>query len=214
MRLVGWIGGTSRHATIAYYRRINEGVGKVIGRESNPELLIHGINIALRRLRPWLLVMAFLAWLPGAFAQSRVLDPEFDRLLDGLLSHRVPERGVGEIRDKKGLLFLDAREAREYEVSHIPEALWVGYDRFDLGRLQGVDKDQPIVVYCSVGYRSERVAEKLIGAGFTQVSNLYGGIFEWANQGRALNNEEGPTRAVHAYNRSWSKWLKKGVKVY
>lgn len=43
------IGGTSWHATIAYYRLINEGVGKVIGRESNPELLIHSINIALMR---------------------------------------------------------------------------------------------------------------------------------------------------------------------
>ncbi len=49
MRLLGLIGGTSWHSTIAYYRLINEAVGKVIGEESNPELLIHSINIALMR---------------------------------------------------------------------------------------------------------------------------------------------------------------------
>lgn len=49
MRLLGLIGGTSWHSTIAYYRLINEAVGRVIGEESNPELLIHSINIALMR---------------------------------------------------------------------------------------------------------------------------------------------------------------------
>lgn len=49
MKLLGLIGGTSWHSTIAYYRLINEGVGREIGEESNPELLIHSINIALMR---------------------------------------------------------------------------------------------------------------------------------------------------------------------
>lgn len=49
MKLLGLIGGTSWHSTIAYYRLINEGVGRVIGEAENPELLIHSINIALMR---------------------------------------------------------------------------------------------------------------------------------------------------------------------
>lgn len=49
MKLLGLIGGTSWHSTIAYYRLINEGVGQVIGEAENPELLIHSINIALMR---------------------------------------------------------------------------------------------------------------------------------------------------------------------
>ncbi len=161
------------------------------------------------------LVLGFLVLrFTAVSAQSRVLDPEFDKLLEGMLSHKVPELAVDDLRNTKGLLFLDAREAREFQVSHIPDALWVGYDDFTLARLQGVDKGQPIVVYCSVGYRSERVAEKLLNAGFRQVSNLYGGIFEWANQGCALTDEQGPTRAVHAYNQDWGKWLKTGEKIY
>ncbi len=49
MRLLGLIGGTSWHATIAYYRLINEGVGEAIGTQSNPELLIHSIDISVMR---------------------------------------------------------------------------------------------------------------------------------------------------------------------
>jgi 3-mercaptopyruvate sulfurtransferase SseA len=70
-------------------------------------------------------------------------------------------------------------------------------------------------VYCSVGYRSEKVSEQLRQAGYQTVYNLYGGIFEWKNQGHPVVNAEGePTERVHAYNRSWGVWLKKGDKVY
>ena len=47
--MLGLIGGTSWHATIAYYRLINEGVGKRIGTQANPELLIHSIDISVMR---------------------------------------------------------------------------------------------------------------------------------------------------------------------
>jgi len=173
-------------------------------------------SISNRPWRPAFLwaLLAGLAFLSTAQAQGRVQDPEFGKLLENLLSHDVPESSVAEVRQQGGILFLDAREIEEYQVSHVPEARWVGYDDFSLERLQGVAKDRPIVVYCSVGYRSERVAEKLMAGGFTRVSNLYGGIFEWANQGCPLENREGPTRAIHTYNRAWSKWVKAGDKVY
>ena len=159
-------------------------------------------------------ILAGSALFSGAFAQGKVQDPEFDKLLEGLLSHEVPESTVPDVQHDASVLFLDAREREEYQVSHLPDAFWVGYDDFSPDRLRGVDKDRPIVVYCSVGYRSERVAEKLISEGFTRVSNLYGGIFEWVNQGCTLENELGQTRAVHTYNRAWSKWVKAGEKVY
>ena len=168
---------------------------------------------SLLRLVP--VFLALLWALPsGIFAQGRVQDPEFDGLLENLLSHRVPESSVAEVRGGEGILFLDAREAEEYQVSRIPDALWVGYDDFGMERLRGIGKDRKIVVYCSVGYRSERVAEKLIHAGYTRVSNLYGGIFEWANQGNLLENDRGATRAIHTYDRAWAKWVKAGEKVH
>lgn len=112
-------------------------------------------------------------------------------------------------------LILDTRERAEYEISHLPQAVWVGYDDFDLGRLAGGATDQPILLYCSVGYRSERIGERLLAAGYTQVFNLYGGIFAWKNQGYPLRDAaDQPTERVHTYNQDWSQWLLKGEKIY
>jgi len=49
MKTLGLIGGTSWHATIDYYRRINQLVGNEIGTDKNPELIIHSINIEVMR---------------------------------------------------------------------------------------------------------------------------------------------------------------------
>ena len=76
-------------------------------------------------------------------------------------------------------------------------------------------KDQEVIVYCSVGYRSERIGEKLQKAGYTNVKNLYGGIFSWKNEGNeVVRDADIPTDSVHTYNKSWGKWLLKGIEVY
>ncbi len=49
MKTLGMIGGTSWHSTIEYYRLINEGVSERIGKQGNPPLIIHSINIELMR---------------------------------------------------------------------------------------------------------------------------------------------------------------------
>ncbi len=53
MKILGMIGGTSWHSTIAYYRLINEGVGAHIGTQANPELILHSIDISLMRSQDW-----------------------------------------------------------------------------------------------------------------------------------------------------------------
>ncbi len=136
-------------------------------------------------------------------------------LLQAILRHSVPEMSVQEAAQHvKGYLFLDARERREYDVSHIAGARWVGYETFQVDKVGDIDKKTPIVVYCSVGYRSEKIAEQLLSVGFERVWNLYGGIFEWVNQGFPVYDALGPTENVHAYDRKWGVWLKRGKKVY
>lgn len=49
MKTLGLIGGTSWHSTIVYYRLINELVGKQIGTQGNPPMIIHSINIEVMR---------------------------------------------------------------------------------------------------------------------------------------------------------------------
>jgi len=147
---------------------------------------------------------------------QKVESSSYSLMLSSLLSHSVTEISAKEIdANKENLIFIDSREKEEYEVSHIKDAIWVGYDSLDFTNVDCLDKNSRLIVYCSVGYRSEKVAEKLKAKGFTNVSNLYGGIFEWKNQGYEVVDEKNqPTDSVHAYNKVWGIWLNKGVKVY
>ena len=138
-------------------------------------------------------------------------------MLKSLLSGSVPQTGPvlpDSLPGPETIQFVDARERAEYDVSHITDATWVGYDDFDPVRLKNLDRNRPVIVYCSVGYRSEKIGEKLLEMGFSQVYNLYGGIFEWVNQGNAVVDSTGKTDRVHAYSKVWGIWLKSGKKVY
>lgn len=157
--------------------------------------------------------MAFCLLCVLAFGQ--VKNQAYKAMLHGLLTHDVPEISVAKASQaQQQYLFLDAREPREYEVSHIEGAAPVGYNQFNISQLGSIPKDKPIIIYCSVGYRSEKITEQLAKAGYFNVSNLYGGIFEWVNQGHPVVDQNGPTRNVHAYDKSWGVWLSKGRKVY
>jgi rhodanese-related sulfurtransferase len=162
------------------------------------------INI-IARLIPGLLLSAILA--VPAHGQKMVEGSGYNLMLKTLLSHSVPEISVQEvISSPETYLFLDSREPKEFKVSHIEGAIPVGYDELDLSGLKDIPKYQPLVVYCSVGYRSEKVSEKLIEAGYNNVQNLYGGIFEWKNAGMPIVNERGPTDSIHVYSKAWGIW--------
>jgi rhodanese-related sulfurtransferase len=147
---------------------------------------------------------------------GRVENSSFDFVLKTLLDHSVPEMDVAHAPKPDGAIrFIDAREKAEFNVSHIQGAVWAGFDDFDLSRLADVPKTDTVIVYCSVGYRSEKVALQLEEAGYQHVWNLYGGIFEWKNTGRTVVAPDGSaTDRVHAFDKNWGRWLTAGVKVY
>ena len=166
-------------------------------------------------MRRILSLLAFV--LLGITGQSQnIQDKAYANRLKFLLSHNVKEISVKNAAKLHGsAVFLDSRAKKEYSVSHIKGAKWIGYDNFNPNMLKGIPKNKTIIVYCSVGYRSEKITKKLNNLGYKNVSNLYGGIFEWVNQGEKVYNNQGATTLkVHTYNKAWSKWLKRGVKVY
>ncbi len=130
----------------------------------------------------------------------------------------VPYIYVKQLKKQTPLpVFLDAREPFEYKVSHLKNAIHVGYDNFKIDHIQNkiTNKNTKIVVYCSLGIRSEVIADKLEKAGYNHVENLYGGIFEWKNNNLPVYNaHEKETDSVHTFSKAWSKWIKKGIKVY
>ena len=153
---------------------------------------------------------------PFAVAQDiSKKERRYNKMLDTMLSHSVEEVGVKEVNQSNDVIWLDSREKEEYEVSKIDGAVWVGYDDFDFERVSGISKEEEIIVYCSIGYRSEKIAERLKSEGYKNVKNLYGGIFSWVNNDKKVYDTTGvETNKVHAYNRLWGIWLEKGEKVY
>ncbi|MEQ8550971.1 MAG: rhodanese-like domain-containing protein [Cyclobacteriaceae bacterium] len=141
----------------------------------------------------------------------------FDEKMESLYEHTVPLIDAEELESKLSadLIILDIRSPKEFEISHIQGAQLISYENFKKSDVKFIDKNQEVIVYCSVGYRSERIGEKLQNMGFKNVKNLYGGIFDWKNNGKIIvNNKSTSTDSVHTYNEDWSQWLYKGVKVY
>ncbi len=141
-----------------------------------------------------------------------------DELLKVFNNENIPYISVTELKEiHNSIILLDAREKDEFEVSHIPKAKFAGYNHFKIEEViqQNIHKSDTIVVYCSLGVRSEDISEKLKEAGYTHVYNLYGGIFEWKNNDFPVINSKGQqTDKVHACSKQWAKWLLKGEKVY
>lgn len=141
------------------------------------------------------------------------------KLLNQHNSESIPYINVNDLKNNNSdIIFLDAREQKEYNISHIKNAIFVGYDFFNIDSInknKALKKDSKIIVYCSLGIRSEDIAEKLKKAGYTNVENLYGGIFEWKNNNLPVyNTKEKETDSIHVFSKNWSKWLKKGIKTY
>ncbi|MEZ4784092.1 MAG: rhodanese-like domain-containing protein [Candidatus Kapaibacterium sp.] len=111
-------------------------------------------------------------------------------------------------------LILDARQPGEYAVSHLWDAHQIDPDATTFPDLDTLDRDQPIVAYCSVGYRSSQLAERLEKAGFTNVVNLQGSIFRWANEGKPVYREDQQVEEVHPYDRLWGTLLDAKLRQY
>jgi len=136
-------------------------------------------------------------------------------MLRRVLHQAVPYVSVSQLQQLPAPVLLDTRAINEFTVSHLLGARWVGYDHFSLNAVRDLPLDTPIVVYCSIGLRSERIGVQLHQAGYTQVRNLYGGIFEWVNEGQPVfTTSDQHTDRVHAYSPAWGIWLKRGQRVY
>lgn len=146
----------------------------------------------------------------NSFGQSLA----YQALLKTLYDSSFPVVKPAQVTNLATYQVLDAREKTEHEVSHLQNAIWVGHDTFTLESVAELDKNKPVLIYCTVGARSEGIGKKLQKEGFTRVYNLYGGIVHWVNEGRPVFAKGKPTQKVHTYSQPWSVWLTKGEKVY
>lgn len=169
-------------------------------------------------MRAWITSVLCLAVLQIGCSQetkwaavNRLIDTQFEdvpRITTDSLSERL-----GDDVARRPVL-LDARTPEEYAVSHLPGARRVDPDAEAFPSLDTLDRDAPVVVYCSVGYRSARVAKRLRKAGFRNASNLHGSIFRWANEGRPVVRDGRRVREVHPYDDTWGALLDSDLRAY
>jgi len=82
---------------------------------------------------------------------------------------------------ENGPLLLDVRENWEFATCQIPGSVQIPMALVPI-RISELDDDREIVCICHHGARSMQVAAFLERNGFTDVTNLTGGIHAWAVQ--------------------------------
>ena len=97
-------------------------------------------------------------------------------------------------------LLIDVRARQEYEVSHLPGAVWAETPQQIASTMREASDGQAVVLYCSV-------APTLMQSGRANVFNLQGSIFQWANEGRPLVANDHAVHVVHPYNERWGVLL-------
>lgn len=96
------------------------------------------------------------------------------------------------------VVFVDVREPEEQAVSTIPGAVTGRVFLADPERYRG----QRIIGYCTISYRSGKLAARLDRKGITLV-NLKGGLLAWVHAGGPLARGSRPVQEMHVYGRKW-----------
>ncbi len=100
---------------------------------------------------------------------------------------------------------LDVRTAKEFNTGHIKNALqadWTNNTQFT-DRVQYIDKDKPVYVYCLVGGRSAAAATWMRTNGFKNVIELTGGINAWKQADKVLEGASSqPQMTMEEYQKS------------
>jgi len=103
--------------------------------------------------------------------------PELTASTDRLSAKVAADRVAAAPRDKAPLA-VDVRAPRERELKRIAGSVAIPLNH--LGeRLSELPTDRPLLVYCAGGYRSSIAASLLQCHGFTEVSEIAGGIAAW-----------------------------------
>jgi len=148
-----------------------------------------------------------IAW-PAVHHAIRTEYPDVQRMTTDSLARWIASDSI-----RKPVL-LDTRPIEEFAVSHLQGAVRVDPDAEDFPMLDTLSSDAPIVTYCSVGYRSSLIAERLQTAGFTNVRNLEGSLFRWANEGRPIYRDGREVREVHPFDAVWGSLLEPELRAY
>jgi rhodanese-related sulfurtransferase len=102
---------------------------------------------------------------------------------DAAIARNVaPQEAFSLVAQRSDLYVLDVRTPKEYQQTRLEGARLIPIDQF-VKRLAEVPKNRPVLVYCAVGSRSAQVVNYLARQGYSEIYNLYGGIYSWEQSG-------------------------------
>lgn len=81
----------------------------------------------------------------------------------------------------QGAFILDVRTPEEWEDFHIEGSTLIPLEELK-ARVGEVPRDAEVVIVCRSGNRSQEGRDILLGAGFTNVSSMKGGLLDWQKQ--------------------------------
>jgi molybdopterin/thiamine biosynthesis adenylyltransferase/rhodanese-related sulfurtransferase len=107
-----------------------------------------------------------------------------------LLQHtkaEIDEIDAKGAQDIDGAVWIDVREADEWQEGHLPGAVHIPRGSLE-SRVEGVapHKDTPVILYCASGARSAFAAKTLHELGYDTVYSLAGGFTDWKRNGLAI----------------------------
>ncbi len=94
-----------------------------------------------------------------------------------------------KLENNEKIILIDVREQDEWNEAHIKQALFMPLSEFQNALEKLPNKDAEIILQCRSGARSQRAAEFLQSQGYTNLSNLSGGIIGWYQQGFEIVQE-------------------------
>lgn len=165
-----------------------------------------------------LLLLAMLAVLAGACSRPATdagklaavyeMYEGYTRDFPGVEAIAVAEARA--LWDKGEAVFVDARPENERAVSMLPGAVPQEAFLADPGRFAG----KTAIGYCTISYRSGKLAESLAGRGIP-MQNLRGGILAWTLEGNPVFGPDGrQVKALHVYGARWDYPPEGYVSVY
>jgi rhodanese-related sulfurtransferase len=87
------------------------------------------------------------------------------------------------LQEQSSAVFVDCREPNEFNLGHIPGAVFIPRGQLEQQIEARVPRDRRIVIYCASGNRSALGADTLQQMGYTNVASLAGGFRGWVEAG-------------------------------
>jgi len=172
-------------------------------RKARPRIFVTASIASLAAALSFLLVPAILSCDPADDEKRReriesMYSDYKKRSFPGVID--VDPRLAMDLAKRGGVVFVDVRSPEEQRISMIPGAVT------DAHFLKNVEeyKDDIIIGYCTISYRSGELAKKLKEEKGITMYNLRGGLLAWIHDGGRVVDQKGETNSIHVYGRKWN----------